>query len=276
MSRHSVFNPLAGRPPYRPVGMCIYCFRQPTEVRLTDEHILPSGLGGNLLLPASSCDDCAAITGRMEQHLLRHQWKALRGRFGLRSRHRPKRKQAKGIGIELHDEEDINSTNRREVSVPFSTDSPFLALNYLLGPPMMLTPPGEPRTIITYMTCDGDLTAENMGANIYIEASVNAAEYLRVLAKIVYSYAVAEAGLAAFDPLLPPLILAHNEELIHRYIGSTITEASPDNDFHTIQLIELDVNMNESGERRRYLAANIHLFAQVVPIQYQIVVGRLY
>jgi hypothetical protein len=42
---------------YSPVGKCIYCGKVETaQHRLTDEHILPSGLGGDLLLPKSIFD----------------------------------------------------------------------------------------------------------------------------------------------------------------------------------------------------------------------------
>ncbi|WP_217539485.1 HNH endonuclease, partial [Stenotrophomonas sp. GbtcB23] len=47
-----------------PVGASIYCGA--TDGRLTEEHIIPKGLGGTLVLPQASCDDCAAITSLFE------------------------------------------------------------------------------------------------------------------------------------------------------------------------------------------------------------------
>src|SRR6266478_5809071 len=49
-------------------GLCIYCGR--TE-ELTDEHVVPFALGGNLILPDASCSECNKITSAFEQRVLR-------------------------------------------------------------------------------------------------------------------------------------------------------------------------------------------------------------
>jgi hypothetical protein len=69
-----------------PVGACIYCGS--TE-NLSDEHIVPFGLGGNLVLPKSSCQRCARITSEFERRVLRGFMRDARatGRFPTR---RPK------------------------------------------------------------------------------------------------------------------------------------------------------------------------------------------
>ncbi len=41
---------------YQEVGSCIYCG---STDNLSNEHIIPYGLGGNLELPKSSCSRCA-------------------------------------------------------------------------------------------------------------------------------------------------------------------------------------------------------------------------
>ncbi len=46
---------------FDPVGRCIYCGRGP-DAKLTKEHIIPYGLNGHLILPAASCEICAAKT----------------------------------------------------------------------------------------------------------------------------------------------------------------------------------------------------------------------
>jgi hypothetical protein len=51
---------------------CIYCGTQAdqTEAKeLSDEHIIPYALGGNLVLPKASCDRCAKETHAFEGHL---------------------------------------------------------------------------------------------------------------------------------------------------------------------------------------------------------------
>lgn len=41
---------------YQPVNVCIYCGGTGA---LSDEHIIPFGLGGRWVLPKASCAECA-------------------------------------------------------------------------------------------------------------------------------------------------------------------------------------------------------------------------
>lgn len=65
------------------VGQCIYCGS--TE-ELSSEHVIPYGLGGNLVLHDSSCKSCADETSKLEGRLLRGHWWPYRQFLGLRSR----------------------------------------------------------------------------------------------------------------------------------------------------------------------------------------------
>ena len=58
---------------FPPVGFCIYCG---AKDNLGEEHIIPFGLGGNLILPAAaSCIQCSDITGRqVEGAILNAHW----------------------------------------------------------------------------------------------------------------------------------------------------------------------------------------------------------
>ena len=70
---------------FDPVGQCIYCGS--TE-KLTKEHIVPFALGGNLILPESSCRECARVTGRFEREVLRGPLRDVRVFLGIQSRSR--------------------------------------------------------------------------------------------------------------------------------------------------------------------------------------------
>src|SRR5215208_5306046 len=74
-------------PPYQPVGRCIYCGTETGP--FGDEHIIPFGLGGNVLLPQASCKACEKITGRFEGTCLRRIFGNMRVKRGLPTR-RPK------------------------------------------------------------------------------------------------------------------------------------------------------------------------------------------
>jgi hypothetical protein len=77
--------PLLDRHRYADVGFCVYCGRTDD---LRDEHIVPFGLGGNLVLPKATCGICARLTGRSEQIVLRGPFRPIRVFRGIQSRTR--------------------------------------------------------------------------------------------------------------------------------------------------------------------------------------------
>jgi hypothetical protein len=60
---------------YAPVGRCIYCgateFIPGTSRALSEEHVIPEGLGAKLILPEASCKRCSNATTRFEGSVLR-------------------------------------------------------------------------------------------------------------------------------------------------------------------------------------------------------------
>lgn len=65
---------------YQPVGRCIYCGT--AEEPLSDEHILPFALGGNLILPKASCETHRKTTQRIERTCATKMFGAYRVRVG--------------------------------------------------------------------------------------------------------------------------------------------------------------------------------------------------
>ena len=68
---------------FGPLDECIYCG---SKESLTEEHIVPYGLGGTGSIPRASCRACAVITGRYEQYVLRGPFWAVRAYLKLNSR----------------------------------------------------------------------------------------------------------------------------------------------------------------------------------------------
>ncbi|SRR5271163_282192 len=60
-------------------GECIYCGALGSEVELTDEHIVPYSLGGNVELLQASCKKCARVTGGLEGYVGLRRYLALGG-----------------------------------------------------------------------------------------------------------------------------------------------------------------------------------------------------
>ena len=53
---------------FAPCGRCVYCG---AITELSDEHIVPFGLGGRWVLPKASCSVCSVKTSRIERTCLR-------------------------------------------------------------------------------------------------------------------------------------------------------------------------------------------------------------
>jgi hypothetical protein len=46
------------------IGRCIYC--DASGVALSDEHVIPFALNGNLVIEDASCEDCRKLTSANE------------------------------------------------------------------------------------------------------------------------------------------------------------------------------------------------------------------
>ena len=66
----------------KPIGFCIYCGESNTAL-LSDEHIAPEGLRGNIILKLASCAECAKLTSYFEMRTLRGPLGAAREHFRL-------------------------------------------------------------------------------------------------------------------------------------------------------------------------------------------------
>jgi hypothetical protein len=119
---------------YPPVGECIYCGDRHST--LTREHIVPYGLGGNMILPRASCHTCADITKRFEQKCLRMTMGPLRIRLGVKTRH-PKQR-PKTLDLELlHEDGRLETVHVPAAQYPASIVLPRLFENpgILIGAP---------------------------------------------------------------------------------------------------------------------------------------------
>ena len=76
---------------YGPVGRCIYCGACEQDGLLSREHIIPSALNGNLILPDASCEACRGITHAYEGHCAHEIYGPARARMGFQSRNKAKK-----------------------------------------------------------------------------------------------------------------------------------------------------------------------------------------
>jgi HNH endonuclease len=174
-------------------GQCIYCGSQEG---LTDEHIIPLALNGNMILPKASCKDCSKSTSEFERQVLRGFMHDARLAAGFNSR-RPKN-QPRTIRVRLVDQDN----NVTEVDVPRFEAPGLLMLPTFTLPSFLL---GEPPVTginihgfqLVNMGSQGDLeqfVKDQGAAGLQVQSTPEIEALGQMLAKIAYSYAVAVTG----------------------------------------------------------------------------------
>jgi hypothetical protein len=192
-------------------GHCIYC--QKPSGRLTDEHFVPSGLGGVDIIPNATCGACQKITHRFETTALRHTlgpgryWLGIKGKKG--NTRRPKSWPAyrtDGDGAE------------HRIDIPLA-DFPFFMFlpKFKTGPNFREAIPSDQYPVeengVILVSEDQQQISERLakyGAS-ELRATVDYLSFARMLAKIALGYCVKTFGYERFTPIVSPLILGwHN------------------------------------------------------------------
>jgi hypothetical protein len=257
--------PVLDRHRFEPVGECIYCG---ARADLSDEHIVPFGLGGNLILPDASCGPCARITGDFERIVLRGPLRAVRVARGIQSRRRH-RDAPTVLPLEARFGEEW-----RRVELPYE-EHPVIAQFLLLNPPGYFAPDAY----------EGDISvrghaayawgphpkdvAEALGAaDIRITQSYAPGAFARMIAKIGYGMAVAGhvVELARGRPDVVSAILGHSTKIGH-WVGleDESLERTPDHVLHTVRVI------HDAG--RGVLLARVQVLSNSGTPTYVVVLG---
>lgn len=113
---------------YEPVNQCIYCG---STHSLSDEHIIPYALNGNLVLPKASCKSCADITKQFEQTVAR----TIYGTFRNKNQFRTRRKKERPNYIPVYTTGENGIQERIDVTV---NDYPNIFLSIDAPPPGIL------------------------------------------------------------------------------------------------------------------------------------------
>lgn len=250
---------------YEPIGKCIYCGRN--SLQLSDEHIIAEAIGGNFILPKASCHRCSKITTKLEGHCFRGTLGAFRAQTKAPSK-RPKQRPSQ-YNLKIQNRNGKFDT----LNIPIQDYPAFLILPKFSSVPMILS--GE--TIDPEKTCDAWAQITNINLYKNLDAKIgfvpfHPSKWLRMLAKISHSYAVAKLGLNAFKPFLPKIILGHQSATLE-YFGCPTEETPPAEGVgHRIELINAIINGNSEV---KYLVVNLRLYEIYGAPQYHIVVGTI-
>src|SRR5260370_3199283 len=186
-------------------GVCIYCGQ--TDVRLTDEHIVPLALGGHHVILEASCDACADITKRFEQDVARE----LCGDASISYNAPSRRKSERKTHILLTDPKNPN----RRVKIPYS-DYPAPMVVYRMYRAGLLC--GLPDTLdisdrwgiaaISDKVRNEDFEAK-YGMPLTAKFRHVTDRFARLIAKIGYGQILCSLDPGDFRPICVPYILGH-------------------------------------------------------------------
>jgi hypothetical protein len=212
------------------LGRCIYC---PETRDLTDEHIMPTALGGTLVIEKASCRACAAITHKYEQGVTRGMYWPLRLRMGMKgSRKHKKERPTHWAGV-IEDGQDINQVLIEVGKLP------RIYAVMVMPPPGILTgaPPTEsnPEIQVQLKGDNAELAQFLKEIDVgHFEFTFNLQwhAFSRMIAKICHAFVVGMVGLDGIDFLLPPLIREQSNYLAQFVGGVSATEDAllPPND----------------------------------------------
>jgi hypothetical protein len=257
---------------FSPVGSCIYCGT--TQGQLTDEHVIPFGLGGTLVLPKSSCKACAKETARLEQTIQRMLLGPFRIRLGLPTR-RPK---ARPEELELQ----ILRSGKLLKQHVKASEFPLIYHTVKLPPPRILSSlqPTDK------LDCEAVAIMSDVDPKKYINKPGDAFSagqfepivFYRFLAKIGHSFAIGRLGLNHFRSFfLRDIILGKADvptNSLFQLIGGgpdISVSSSVDPTLRTLHSLR---TRGEPAPSYRYVLAMIQLFSFLNAPSYDVIVGE--
>jgi hypothetical protein len=210
---------------YPEAGYCIYCgSRKPP---LTDEHIFPYGLGGHMLFPKASCEQCQKIINRIETVVVREMLRPYRLSIGLVGKHRDSKPQS--IPLDVLD----RGTGAIDKTILAVDQYPTTVLLFILTPPSIIAALSRSKTVWRpWLYLHDHESLSRLFAAMTPGKAINAGrfypvEFCRVLAKMAYGYAVADGIPSGYSFLLQDIILGHNLDVFREDL---LRAALSDND----------------------------------------------
>jgi hypothetical protein len=265
-------------PRIRHIGHCIYCGRSDYadgETRkLGDEHVIPFGLNGDILLTDASCQACERITGHVETITLGHHLIGPRRVMGLQSRTRPAR-QPKTLPI-FAIEPGGGRGRGHKVQIEVDDFPTALFMLPLATPPILSLVAGRPVEIprhppfVHWFRYDGALLREKYGVAHWATQSLDMRYFCRMLAKIGHAFAVFELGVDGFTPMLTDIIRDpdRSSRAAIGFIGGLHPAPPAPRSLH-----EMKVGRATIAGGPTFVVVRLRLFAQFGAPVYSVVVG---
>lgn len=250
---------------------CIYC--QERADKLTDEHVIPVGLGGVKTLPKASCESCRKITHSFETTALRHVLGPGRYFLGIKAR-RKGRRPSTWPAYKLNDD-----GSRNRVEIPLDKLPFFLCLpTYATNPAISKSIPEEHQicqetgfVLVTEAPKRLEARLAEYGAS-QLEMKMDHLAYARMLAKIAVGYCVSEFGFGSFTPIVNPLILGETNGFPNLVSSSTRPGSMEGEDVPLEQRYEHNL-MHKVASDSKMICVRLDLFSNLKAPSYYVMAG---
>lgn len=250
---------------YDAVGRCIYCG---SKEDLRREHIIPYALGSDVILPLSTCRNCARITGNFEQVVLRGPMWPVRKVLGIKSRSKHANAPKTNRILILENGE------KKQIEIPL--DEYPVTLYFPVFPQPGYDNEQYKNGIILIgadRRCFGPNPVEvaiKYGADKLIlkDRPYHYVEFAKTIAKIGYSYAVAEGQIKKIKgkPVLLSALLGISND-IGRWVGTSQKSEFYQNLLHRLKPFE--------DKEKGLLIIEVQLFANRNTPTYEVLIGHL-
>src|SRR3954447_9421322 len=193
-------------PRYASVRRCIYCGASEystDRMKLGDEHIIPEGLNGQLILPEASCANCENVTKKIEGYCLRTTLGALRNKLNVRTK-RPKERPTT-LPVRF-----LVDGKWQVYEVPIRDYPLFVSMPYV-PPPALLDGRSPSEEYFEAKACHLDFAPPTQikrlkrrygATQVMVDSGAIRMDMLsRLIAKVGHAYATAEFGHGMFRPL---------------------------------------------------------------------------
>ena len=261
---------------FSPVGTCIYCGANAyssLRARLGAEHVIPESLGGKLLLNEASCENCERLINRFETFCAKHVFENLRYALGVTGKkgsvRRSKRRMTDTVAFWRQGKGELAEISIK--SMPQRIVVPLPQVPGVMHPHRSRASAVLRYALYEFYSKDGlqEFCKLHNAEDVVIRSNgVKIEPFMRLIAKIAHSYAVARLGLGGFDPLLKDFILGNNQFDASYLIGaSRIQWSSPDRHYIHLGL--------EKHRNHRFWVCRVQLFADFGLPEYIVFVGQI-
>jgi hypothetical protein len=258
-------------------GRCIYCRKEPPDVQLTREHIIPDGIGGNLVLPDGSCRECANIFKEFEGPVMTTSFGMARDSMRLRSKKRRGRARRHRTTYATLDHEGRRGTEEYYPINPFMPSLVVTAGHNVRA--RILTGETGPVAPIAVSMCT--LRSDNIPHSRTIAALIDPAGMARFVAKIAHCYAVAAFGIDGFLPYLVDFIKGPGSKYTYtnpHLIGSVPRQVDP-SALHKISVRVVEQIGSQlpmmPAHKKQLVVVTLSLFCPYDVPDYEIVAGEI-